>query len=613
MALPKHPANALARRYLAFGSLLAAGSGAAVYAGFPSAAIVGGSFAAMLLWSSVTVRRSGDAVLLNNLAFERLSRGHVSEAEELLARIPARYQTKGALARAVGVQRAMIALYRGDAEAAVAAATAAASRPYDFFARDHQRRQDASAHALRALANASLGRVAEALEDAGRADGTDPTSPEAIARAALARALVVSRTQGASGLAKHFAVGGASKMIEYLSPRERALARALRRMARASRPHAYREAAKADDERAQKANELASWMASIAPAAAAFATEEYASTAEVDARVAATPEGLDAVARSRQKAQKKPAAKAWQVLVLWVVLVALMLFGWSLVPQGHGAHAKANDQPFVFAPGWVLALGTVAIFAITVGLQIHRRQRAQRQMAQARLDLARGNEASAQKTLERLTKSALGSVAGGAWLGIAYLAERKTDFARCLDACDHALNALWRNAAVRAMQSDIALPEIVATRAFALAALGRRTESDAERARLVADYPSYPYAARAHFRVGLIAAVRAGDLEAAARIARTRTPDLPLYLRDELLADVVLAVVEGASPEERERIASELREDAEVRAWVEAVAPGLCDRMHGVVRVATQVEEGADEAESEASALSPSRLRSSQV
>ena len=145
--------------------------------------------------------------MLNNLAYERLTRGHVSEAEELLARIPARLQTKGALARAVGVQRAMIALYRGDAEAAVAAATTATSRPYEFLDRDRQRMQDASAYALRALAHASLGREAEARADADRVDRSDMTTPEAIARAALARALVVSRTEGASGLARYFAAG----------------------------------------------------------------------------------------------------------------------------------------------------------------------------------------------------------------------------------------------------------------------------------------------------------------------------------------------------------------------------------------------------------------------
>jgi hypothetical protein len=164
---------------------------------------------------------------------------------------------------------------------------------------------------------------------------------------------------------------------------------------------------------------------------------------------------------------------------------------------------------------------------------------------------------------------------------------------------------------VRAMQSDFALPETVATRALALAIIGRVPESDAERARLAADYPSYPYAARAHFRVGLVVAIRAGDLEAAARIARTRTPDLPLFLRDDVLADVVLAVVEGADPEERERIAAELRDDAQVRTWVDAVAPGLCDRMLGVVRVAPPVDEETDHEEEQASRAlaSPQRAR----
>ena len=73
-------------------------------------------------------------------------------------------------------------------------------------------------------------------------------------------------------------------------------------------------------------------------------------------------------------------------------------------------------------------------------------------------------------------------------------------------------------------------------------------------------------------------ALKRGDLDDARVIARERTPELPITLRDETLADLILATApHGASRDEQERIDTEIREDLTIRTWIEAVAPELRD------------------------------------
>lgn len=71
-------------------------------------------------------------------------------------------------------------------------------------------------------------------------------------------------------------------------------------------------------------------------------------------------------------------------------------------------------------------------------------------------------------------------------------------------------------------------------------------------------------------------AVKKGHRDAARAVARARTPELPITLRDETLADLVLATApHGASREEQERVDTEIREDLTIRTWIDAVAPDL--------------------------------------
>jgi hypothetical protein len=55
---------------------------------------------------------------------------------------------------------------------------------------------------------------------------------------------------------------------------------------------------------------------------------------------------------------------------------------------------------------------------------------------------------------------------------------------------------------------------------------------------------------------------------------RERTPELPLSRRDEMLADLVLALSGSTVEGEIERLHRELSEDAELAAWIDFTYPG---------------------------------------
>jgi hypothetical protein len=132
---------------------------------------------------------------------------------------------------------------------------------------------------------------------------------------------------------------------------------------------------------------------------------------------------------------------------------------------------------------------------------------------------------------------------------------------------------------MRAVAAPQLLPAALSVRAVSLAALGQKEEATAELATLLGAHGTWGHAAATEHRVRLLLAVKSGDLDEARAIARERTVELPIPLRDEVLADLVLAVgPDGLAKDERERLAAELDADARLRAWIDAVAPGLRDR-----------------------------------
>ncbi len=231
----------------------------------------------------------------------------------------------------------------------------------------------------------------------------------------------------------------------------------------------------------------------------------------------------------------------------------------------------------------------------------HAHTQGQRLLA-ALATMARGGEVRGEAVLRSLTRSRYPLVAGRAWLELALLADRRAAFAEVLDACDRAVAALSRNPSVRAIASATLLPEILAERAFALAALDCDAEAAAEMALVGETYPGHPFHARAELRVRLLRRVRRGDLEGAAALVAQGTDDIPLNLRDEALADMVRATVhpESVGAGEIERLKQELRIDRGLRPWLAAAAPAALEAFETRGEAPTP-DDGA--AEEEAAAI----------
>jgi hypothetical protein len=577
--MPVHPAVRIQSRLLLIVLSFCVLAGALTALGGATWSV--GSFlaiAGLCVWALLSLGRRGRAVQLHNAALERLLRGRDQEAEELLDQIPARDLRRGAVARAAGTQRALIALHRGDSARAVELTSGALAQRFSHVPglRPNEEMHRAKALALRALAHASLGHEAEAASDAAAAEIAPNATPDVLARASLSRSVVLARKNERAMLAAHLA-HNAGLMLQWLTPRERALVRALRRMARAPAKSVYRESARPDE--ASDEAKLASWIGKLAPGAEAFARETggYVPALEsLGPTVAATPTARQSVERSREDAARgvKRSLRN-RVLVLWLALVAAF-FGIFLAMGSGDTHTSAGGVHFAPGSGLPILAG-VAVFAALV-LQARRLRGWARALSEAQLDVARGELSKAESALAALTRKRADSIAAGAHLCLAQLAERRVAWSQVVVHCDSGIGRLSRTPALKAANSDVLFPELVATRAYALAASDRQDEANAELAVLAKEFPAYVVMARAHFRVGLMSAVRRGDLEAASRVATSRTPDLPLSIRDDMLADVVLAATTAVPQHERERIDAELQDDAELRAWVDAVAPGIRER-----------------------------------
>ena len=220
-----------------------------------------------------------------------------------------------------------------------------------------------------------------------------------------------------------------------------------------------------------------------------------------------------------------------------------------------------------------------AVFAV-MAILVARVRRGERDLFAVQRALASGDLATANPLLDRLAHGQSLVAAQAVWLRARHL-EQQANFVEALASCDRALATIHaqpygiRNAAALALT-----PSVLGQRATVLAALGREPEAYAELATIASQHGAFAYRAVFEQRVRLVAAVRRGDRDAARAVARERTGELPLPLRDELLADLVLATApEGASREEQERVDAELRADRALAAWVDAIAPGLRDEL----------------------------------
>jgi hypothetical protein len=154
------------------------------------------------------------------------------------------------------------------------------------------------------------------------------------------------------------------------------------------------------------------------------------------------------------------------------------------------------------------------------------------------------------------------------------MAAHRADFADAIARCDAAIARVERQP-LRAAAADLLLPSLMAESAVAMAARGGVDEAAAELAILTRDFPAFPQLAAAQLRVRLLSAVRAADRDTACALARGRTASMPLPYREDVLAELLLASRGDVPEDDRERLDDELSDNAELRAWLDAVAPGL--------------------------------------
>lgn len=605
---PPHPARRVARIYygIAVACLLFGGCSVAVG---PAAATIAGAAAMWLLglgalYLARYIQLGIELVQANNLAHDEILRGNVDRAEAILAPLLAKAK-RGHTLRAVQIQRAAIALHRGDAEAAEALATAAIDAPGHPLSRRYEAQQIPSARALRALARAMRGDPGGALSDAEAAERDPHRAPDAVARARLARAMLEAKSEDTTKLVE--LVRGFGRLREGLSARERGLLRAFERMTHVPRGSVYRHAAPKIAE-AESAG-LAAWVEKIAPRAASFVVERpLAAAAPVAVVEAPTAEGEARRKRSQEvgKTLAKRRPRALVVLALWVVLILLFVAIWQFLSPGSPAEVVTADPgaPEPTSLGLTLApLGLVAAFVGLFAILLRRGGAQDKELAEARLRVATDDVAGAEAIYRRHTKSRMVAIAAQANLGLAQIHEERGDFHA---AAVEAQEGVTRASAMKGVTSDILLPELIATRAFALAAGHEVEESLAELAELDRGYPTYPYRTRALLRARIAQALARGDRARAAAIVDERTAEMALTLRDELLCDLLVAWARGGSEDEREHLARSLRERPETAAWIEALAPGLAaDVARGTrMRIAEPAtEEGQDRGEAAEAAL----------
>lgn len=560
--------------------------------------VVAGGFmfvgAAFVAWFARRFHGQIIAVQAINSAIQEVGRGRVDEAEELLALIPS-YGRWGSIPRGEALTRSTIALQRGDVARAIAEATRATDPNLGIFIRPYKRVQIGHAYALRALAHAADGQYDKALADVDACEKIPEASIESIARARTARAAVLSRS-GRDGEVAQLLAANATLLYEHTQPRDRALVRALARMTRARKRSVYREPAKPTERTEPGA--VGNWIARIAPEAAAFADVEDARprAARIDAEPSppASEAEVRALQKVRQQTAQKPQRAKW-TLILWVALIVMFLTVWQfLTPAERPTHGHAPPPPPVEdASSFVFGFPAM-VFAIFLVLLVWRIRQARvgpklAMLSQARREAVFGDPAKATHDVERLGWDKNPHIAANACLELARIAYRNGHFAIAIDRADTGIKRVYAGPA-RTQAVDNVLPALTTVMACAKAASGRIEEADAELAAMTREYPTYAALPNAQLCVRLVRAARMQDYASVAAIARERTADLALPRGEEMVADLAIALASGASDDERERLQDELNDDR-LRAWVDAVAPGLRDLALGAATRAVRVTE----------------------
>ncbi|WP_437971030.1 hypothetical protein WMF04_17850 [Sorangium sp. So ce260] len=536
---------------------------------------------ALLVAIGLRTRAMGVSAQVVNKAHNLAAAGQREAASELLDYAEQTCRSSY-IRRVIDVQRALAAMQRGDLADALRRADAAVTRRADLLAWHLEQGTIVAARALRALLRASTGDRDGAAADIELARTSASASPEVLARAELAAAVLLERAGDRDALRAHL-LRERRLLVEHTRPRERALVRAYQRMLRAKASSVYRTGTKRDEEPSGELS-AADWAARVSPDAAPFMRAPAPTARGVDELSRAAVEQADASARAaaegRAGPHRRPAMKAaGRGLLVWVVLVVAFLAIWQFSSAGRAPEApwveRSPPEPLVDSLGlvWLYPLAFVAMFIGSVLVNLARARKASERFVAAQVALARGEEQRGKDELAALAGSRAPVTAAQAHLSLAELSERQGELTAALAACEAGLARLDTHVA-RAMAADILLPGLLAERAFLFAAMDRSADARAEMALLAERYASYPYLEKARLRVALALRAREGDIAGAARLTE-READVPLNARDELLADVCRAAASpgAAGAGEVERLREELRVDAASRRWLAAIAP----------------------------------------
>jgi len=569
VVLPPPPPNRQRRAQITIALVVLGGAGLALFSGglASAAALVAGGGA--LQWLLLRTRRQEVGSHLALAALDRAARGRFAEARALLDAVPTNVHGS-VVGQMVFSQRAALALYEGHLDDAVSFATIAAKEGERLNATE--RIHQGSALSIRAVAQAGLGNKAEALSDAAKVRTAEFRQGGFVARAALAEALVHAREKDLDALAEVLREER-PLLFGATGPRERLIARSLARLVAAKKVSVYREAAKRDDE---QPDAQASWVAKLAPDAAAFARSP-ALGEPLDA-----PEEVSAEARAvAEKAAPKAKSHARRVLVLWVLLILVFLAVWQFLapttPPPRAVHAAPPPTPGeTWASLGGLYAGVILLVAGWIAYKVREGKRLSVTLGNAMETRLRGKLEEAAAIFTPLTKSKVVLVAPQAYRELATIATMNGEFRDAQAHAEAGIASTKVSAVALAHAQPVLLPALHAELAAAFAAEGRTARAEEELETIRVGFPTYPFLARDTFRIRLLAATAQGRLDEAAAMARSRPVDLPLTMDEELLCDLLRVHAGDPLPEgERERIEADVRDDPRAARFLDRVAPTL--------------------------------------
>jgi hypothetical protein len=536
----------------------------------------GGSYLNVIVLSAVTfavifaLRRFLGAARVHDEAlrasYVHLTAGRFDEAERALSGL-----SRSRLShyrRAFHGQRALIALERGDLEAARSALEAVWAEPVGRLFRAAHRRLSTNARGLRALVRASTVDTAGAREDIAAVRADPEVLPSVLARVALAEARVLDEEGDRDGLAALLDRARPLVLEATASPRERALFRAYEAMVEAGLASIYRQKG---DRVAQgdEAAAIAAWVARVAPNAAPFVRAAsiplHGGSRPVPAE-AASDEARRKVEAARPR--KVKAARATKTVGLWAILI--MLFA------GIYAALSTGNQPL--SPV-VMVAGFAGVF-FWVARNIRRSSADAKRITGAVREIGAGDLQRAERALAFTPEAPLHKAQAEQLR--AEVALRRGDMAGVLAQTDLALVALAQFQGGKVTPPVPAAPGkevawdlarcLAAERAVALAALGRADEAWAE----VAWAQGFPDPLPV-FHVALAARLSARDYAGAASVVEAHASSLTLPARSQTLAEVACFVGRPSSRTlpDAGRLRAELRRDRDTVRWIEGLAPGL--------------------------------------